>query len=99
MSEVKERLHYEDLTGRLTIERVQDVEPILEANKRAFNDAEKRFKSETLNHVARVPLVVLEKWAREKGISYSELLANDKLMARFLNDPDNRHFRTKPGRL
>lgn len=91
--------HYDHADDRLTVETVQDVEPILEANKRQFDHDDRRFKSEAFNHVARVPLVVLEQWARDKGITYQELMNNDAVMRRFLNDPDNKFLRTKPGKI
>jgi hypothetical protein len=44
-------------------------------------------------HAATVPMVILQKWAKEAG-----LLMNDKafgeVVKRKLNDPDNRFMRT-----
>ena len=87
-------LDYDESEDRLIIERVQDVEPILEANKRAFNDADTSWKRE-MNHVARIPKVIIDEYMK-RGIN---LLADEAALKRFLNDPDNRLFRTKPGRV
>lgn len=93
-----ERYHYDQLEDKLHIERVQDVEPILEANKRAYNDAG-AFKSEIFNKKAEIPLVVLLQWLQAKGITYNEFMTDDKLLRRFLNDPDNRFCLTRPGKV
>jgi hypothetical protein len=93
---IKERHVYDDMEDKLYIERVQDVQPILEANKRAFDVDDRRFKNEAFNHVARIPMIVIEKVKRESGI---DLLKDEKALKKFLNDPDNKLFRTKPGRI
>lgn len=94
---IHEEYKYDSLEDRLYIKRTQDVEPIIEANKAQYNNSDKRHRSETMNHVARIPMIMIEKWARDHGIKFEEVLNNDELMRRFLNDPDNRFFRTKPG--
>lgn len=94
-----ERFHYDEKEGKAHIETVQDVEPILEANKRAFNDSARCFKHETFNHCARIPLVVAQKWCNEKGIPFQEFMSNPKVLRRFLNDPDNSLCKTRPGKI
>lgn len=93
-----ERYHYDESEDKLHVERVQDVEPILEANKRAYNDAGS-FKSETFNHKARIPVLIWEAWLQAKGISYQEASVDEKILKRFLNDPDNRFCLTRPGKI
>ncbi len=50
----------------------QDCEPILEANVLALGDldAHKRAAKNEWAHYARVPLIVIEKWKREKGVDF-----------------------------
>lgn len=90
------KFHYED--DKLIIQRVQDVEPIIEANKRAMDVDDKRFKSQSFNLVARVPTVLIEKYRNETGI---DLLApeNVKLFRKWLDDPDHKFLKTKPVKL
>lgn len=88
-------MHYDEQEDRLTFHTVQDVEPILDANKAAFDPDSKRW-GQQFNHVARIPLVVIEKWKNEKGI---DLLNDEKALREFLNDRDNLFFRTKPGKI
>jgi hypothetical protein len=60
---IKERMFEED--GKLRILRSQDVQPILEANKRAQNTEIDR-KSE-MRRAGSIPYVIAEQWSRECG--------------------------------
>ena len=74
---------------RLTVE--QDVSPIIEANKRDFNVASDRWGNWAL--AARIPVSILHAWQKD-GRDRDEAFVK-----RWLNDPDNRFFRTRPGTL
>jgi hypothetical protein len=81
---------------QITIERVQDVEPILEDNK-LLQTIEQR--SDWGRHVARVPNVVLEKWLNEEWErgNISMQFGSDEfyeMVRRKLRDPEYRAFRT-----
>lgn len=83
----------EESDGRLIIHNVQDAEPIIERNKRWQNDDQG--KGENFRHAATLPAIVyldLEKKGYFKP-------GNEKLLARWLNDPDNRYFRVWRGRV
>ena len=95
---ISDKFHYDQKTGGFAIETVQDVEPILEANKRAFNDA-REFKSEVFNKKASIPMVVLMKWLADKGITYREFSIDNSILKRFINDPDNKFCLTRPGKI
>lgn len=99
---VETKYHYDQSADRLIIERVQDIEPIVEANKRKFNEANghesTRWKGD-LHHVASVPEVVIEKWCKLHGFTFAEFINDPKISKRFLNDSSNKNFRTKPGRI
>lgn len=95
-----------ELTGPETfnVTRVQDVESILEANKRDQNDSSFRngfTESGDMKHVARIPLIMLEVWAKEAGIPKKEVLGPkmSEVIRRKLNDPDNLFLRTGLGRV
>lgn len=98
MSAVIDTFHYDESTDTAVIKSVQDVEPILEANKRAFNDSG-GYKSEVMNHKARIPEVIALKWCNDNGVKYQEFLSDPNIMRRFLNDPDNKAWLTRPGRV
>jgi len=95
---LSEKYHYDESEDKLHIQRVQDVQPILEDNRRLLNDNQ-GFKSEIFNKKASIPMVILEAWLKEKGITYQEFSVNDKILKRFLNDPDNAFCLCKKGKL
>ena len=80
--------------GQWHIEKVQDVEDIAEAAKARFNNTDERAKwGNGMTHVATIPNVVY--WQLEKqGIT-----RDAKAFKRWLNERDNRVFRTRPGRV
>jgi hypothetical protein len=58
---------YDHQTGITTIERVQDVKPILDRNKRLANedDYKKSGIKSSWMHGATIPNVIIEKWLKE----------------------------------
>lgn len=80
---------------KLTVARTQDVEPILENNKR-LQTMEQR--SDWGRHVASVPNVVLEKWLNEEAERGNVMTFGSQeffaMVERKLQDPDYRMFRT-----
>ena len=71
------------------IRKEQDVSAIIEANKQEFNSAPERWGEWT--KVGSIPLSVYYELERQ-GITQDQ-----KAMAKWLNDPDNLYFRTRPG--
>ena len=80
------------------IEVVQDVSDIIEQNKQEFNNASTTWGSGDVfdNKIASIPLTVIDK-LNHKGIMRGFAVIDMKKFKEFLNDPDNRYFRTKPG--
>lgn len=89
-----EKYHYDDVADKLTIERVQDVEPTLEANKKAYNLGWNAQKG-VVRLAARIPMVIIEDYLN-RGI---DLINDERAMKQFLNDPDNKYLRTMPGKV
>lgn len=83
--------NYDNETGDSIITSEQETAGTVEFNKAQFNDAPQRFGNGTFHKVASIPLVVLEDLKR-RGI-----VDDPDAMKRWLNDPDNRYFRTRPG--
>ena len=82
-----------------TINTYQDCEPILEENKKAFNNYGSKLtsgKSSEGVRVASIPLNVWNQWMQETN---GEIQRDHNLMKRYLNDPDNKYFRTTPTRI
>lgn len=94
---IETRYHKEG--GNLIIERVQDVEAILEANKAAQNAntfAARKFSRTGFHKVASIPLVVIEAWMKE-GINPFD--KNDPGLKRKLNDRDFSLLKTTTAKL
>lgn len=81
--------YYDTETDEATITAEQDVDDVVEFNKAQFNEQHGRWGEFT--KVASLPLVVYHD-LQKKGI-----LDDRKAFKRWLNDPDNRFFRTRPG--
>jgi hypothetical protein len=84
-------MHQEE--ERTVFETIHDVEPILEANKLFMNDVDERARYGEMDRVASIPLDIYLELDR-KGIAKDPVA-----FKRWLDDPDNRAFRTRPGRL
>ena len=90
---------YEHNDGRVTFDTVQDVEPILEYNKMMMNEYGDKLtpgKRGTWHKVASVPVNVWEQWLLDTD---NAIQKDKKLLSKYLNDPDNRFFRTSPTNL
>lgn len=87
-----------DSDGGMTLETTQDVTGIIEGNKKAFNEVTSLDKWGDLTKVARLPLTVVDD-LNKKGIMRGFAVMDETRFKAFLNDPDNRFFRTRPGRV
>lgn len=90
MSEVGTFIKSDESERTTTFLRVQDVEPIIENNKR-LKTTEQR--SDWGRHIATIPNVILEQWLHEemdKGNIGLRLNSEefDQVIARKLQDPD-----------
>ena len=93
----REEFHFDEGTGQSTVYREQDVEGVIQANKAALNAAPRSGGGKNgMRHVARIPLVVIEKWKTE-GFDWFKATKAEKRAK--LNDPDNKFLRVHPGRL
>lgn len=79
------------------VETKQDVTEITREAKFLRNErgGERMFKGDTPTHVASIPLALWFKWVEENP----DIRHDDDALREKLNDPDNRAFRTHPGRV
>lgn len=85
---VSHSFHLDEHTGDTRIIASQDVSGLLDSNRAQANEPVKR--GAEWRKVATIPLVVLFD-LRRRGI-----IGDQKAFKRWLNDPDNRFFRTSP---
>lgn len=89
MIDIKEKEHF--YHDKVVIERTQDCSPILDDVKNFRNISID--KSSPIRHVARFPLVVVEQYAKNNGITFEEVMNNPEHFKRMYNDPDLSGFR------
>jgi hypothetical protein len=85
--------------GGLIIQSVQDVSELVERNKQEFNSYDERAKwSDDLygNKVASIPFNAIDE-LNHKGIMRGFHVVDNARFAMWLNDPENRAWRTRPG--
>lgn len=88
-----------DNEGGLVIQTVQDVSALVERNKQEFNSYDERAKwSDELygNKVASIPFTAIDD-LNKQGIMRGFHVIDHARFAMFLNNPDNRAWRTRPG--
>ena len=85
--------------GGFTLETYQDVSSILENNKIDYNnygDKKTPGKMGEGVRVASIPINVWEQWMKDtNGMIHKD----SNLLKKYLNDPDNKYFRTTPTRI
>lgn len=88
---------YDEVTSRVTIQRLQDVEGVLALNKEQFNmhASNPTYRdSDGFHHVARIPFVVIEQWYTE-GFNWYQ--STDAERRAKINAHEK--LKTRPGRL
>lgn len=91
---ILKRFEYEDADDTFVIETKQDVTSIIELNKAQYNQTEKATPWANMqNKVASIPMSIYAELV-QKGIAQ-----DDDALKAWLDDPSNRVWRVRPGRL
>lgn len=88
---IEDIIHVDESEDRLVIASEQDVTEIIESNKRLHNLVDERTPWGGGRRVASIPANLYWDLYRQ-GI-----VQDNKKFRAWLNDPDNRFFRTSPG--
>ena len=94
---VTEYFHYDPITDTTAVETVQNVDPVLEANKERANSEQytKDGIKDSMWHYASIPIVVQMRWLAEYGRENWPLRpGNEKLLFRLLNSPEWSYLKT-----
>ena len=89
----------EEPDGTVTVNTVQDAQPIVDEAKQASNAYGSPLTPGKQHHgmrVANIPFNVFEMWMKETN---GAIQKDPKLLKKYLNDPDNKYFRTTPTRI
>jgi hypothetical protein len=85
--------------GQLHVKRVQDVEPILDYNKRAQADAVggwRRNSRRPRRQIAEIPNIVVEQWLKE---GFNVFQVSEKELRKKLDTPEWSYLKTIPGKV
>ena len=95
--------HIQVADGKVTVKRSQDVNPILQKNKRLYNLNDGYSQTKDIKRVASIPTMVLELWAREYNGTNNwwqiPKVERTKILKLKLNSSEYRYFRTASGRM
>ena len=92
------RTTYADNEGNLITKAESNLTPIIEANKASYNSIDERARWGNGQLVADIPFPIIEDLNRQ-GILRGFAVMDQKRMKAWLNNPDNRFFRTRPGKV
>lgn len=90
---------HSDGDGGIIIETRQDISDILEQNQKEYNSYDERARwSDNLfgNKVASIPMTVIDE-LNKQGIMRGFAVLDEKRFRAWLNERDNRVFRTRTG--
>lgn len=99
MTEYRKSVAHADGEGGLIIQTAQDVTSLVEQNKKEFNsfDERARWSDEVFgNKIASIPFTAIDDLNRQ-GIMRGFQVVDHARFAMFLNNPENRAWRTRPG--
>ena len=83
---------FEESADSFTLTRHQDAQPIIDQNALERNSGANNSTRTALGRkVASIPLVVWQEWMKETN---GDIQNDPKLLAKYLNDPDNKYFKT-----
>lgn len=85
--------------GIVTVKRIQDVQPYLDANKRAQANAVggwRRTAGSLRRQIADIPNIVVEQWLKE---GFNIFQASERELRKKLDDPNWSYLKTIPGRV
>lgn len=80
---------------KLVTGTVQDCDWIVDNAKALHNEG--IHGSADMRHIARLPVVVVEKYCNDNGIKLEEFMRDRTHIRRMVNDPDLSYFRIWPG--
>jgi hypothetical protein len=84
--------------NKLIIENSQDISTVLESNKSRYAATDERAKWSEFEHIGWIPDSVIIELNRQ-NILRGYAVVDEKKFKAWLNNPDNRHFRSRPGRV
>ena len=95
--------YIQESDGKLTINNQQNLNPLLERNKKLYNQNDGYTASRDMRRIASVPPIILQVWTKEyNGSNNWWALPKEtqkKIMRTKLNSSEFKYFRTSEGSL
>jgi len=93
--DIQTKIHINN--GEATFERVQDCTAIAEHTKALSREG--HHGTSEMRHVASIPMVMVEKYINDKGITFEEFMANRVHVKAMVSDPALVAFRVWGGKV
>lgn len=94
------RYYHDDNSSQFQVETEQDVNPIVDSNAAQRNPTSRNTRwGEGIQKVATIPLAVMEDMIARGILTKGGAVQDRAALRRWLNDPDNRAFRTREGKV
>lgn len=90
---ISEWFDYDELSNTFSLTTTQDVSKLVEENKQAYQNVTSLDRWGDGRVVARIPLSIYTQWIQDGRDK------DDAFLRRWLNDPENKHFRVRPGKV
>ena len=95
--------YIQESDGKLTVNNQQNLNPLIERNKKLYTQNDGYTASRDMRRIASVPPIILQIWTKEyNGTNNWWALPKEtqqKIMKTKLNSSDFRYFKTSEGRL
>jgi hypothetical protein len=96
---IREKVAHNTDNGEIVIATEQDVSNIIEQNKKEYNATNGRWGEDVFdNKIASIPLTVIDDLNKLNIMRGFHVIDQKKFRA-WLNNPDNRFFRTRQGKV
>lgn len=96
---VRQKVAHNTDEGGIVVATQQDVTDIVEQNKQEYNANNGRWGDDIFdNKIASIPLTVIDT-LNQQGIMRGFHVVDQTAFRKWLNNPDNRFFRTRQGRV
>tara|TARA_R100001530_G_scaffold54022_1_gene39864 strand:- start:668 stop:967 length:300 start_codon:yes stop_codon:yes gene_type:complete len=83
--------HYDNPTGQFAIEHIEDIQPLIDSNKRL--QQEDHLMKDEFRLSARIPVTVVYEWKNKFGVDVFNNNHKDAVR-RLLNSPDYKYLKT-----
>ena len=87
---------YDEQSDSLIVKYQDDVEAVIDSNRRAQNDFT-GFNGSDFHKVAEIPSILIIKWLNEEGLNFYQKEGFEAILKKKLNNPEYAYLKTIPG--